>query len=88
MASQSVTLSGLTRLKSVLRMECDELSLILRIAVYVVDAVSELNFQPPNLHTDISATIFVGGFLRRPKGSGSERHPCNMAQLDAGSKAQ
>lgn len=40
MASQSVTLSGLTRLKSVLRIECDELSLILRMAVYVVDTVS------------------------------------------------
>ena len=37
---QNVTLSGLTRLKSVLRMECDELSLILRMAVYVVDTVS------------------------------------------------
>lgn len=38
--ADGVTLSGLTRLKSVLRMECDELSLILRMAVYVVDTVS------------------------------------------------
>ena len=56
--------------------------------VYIVDRVSQLNFQPPNLHTDISATIFVGGFLRRPKGSGSERHTCNMAQFELGSEAQ
>ena len=83
MASQSVTLSGLTRLKSSLRMECDALSLIRCMTIHVVDTVPQ-----PNLHTDISVTIFVGGFLRRPKGSGPERHPCNMAQLDAGSKAQ
>ena len=88
MVSQIVTLSGLTRLKSSLRMECDALSLIRCMTIYVVDTVPQPNFQPPNLHTDISVTIFVGGFLRRPKGSGSERHPCNMAQLDAGSKAQ
>ena len=88
MVSQIVTLSGLTRLKSSLRMECDALSLIRCMTIHVVDTVPQPNFQPPNLHTDISVTIFVGGFLRRPKGSGSERHPCNMAQLDAGSKAQ
>ena len=40
MVSQSVTLSGLTRVKSALRMECDVLSLVLRMAVYVVDTVS------------------------------------------------
>lgn len=40
MASQNVTLSGLTRLKSVLRMEGDELSLIQYKVVYVVDTLS------------------------------------------------
>ena len=88
MASQIVTLSGLTRVKSALRIEYDVLSLIQYKAVYVVDTVSQLNFQPPNLYTDISVTIFVGGFLRRPKGSGSERHHCNMAQFELDSKAQ
>lgn len=40
MASQIVTLSGLTRLKSALRIEYDVLSLIQYKAVYVVDTVS------------------------------------------------
>ena len=88
MVSQIVTLSGLTRLKSSLRMECDALSLIRCMTIHVVDTVPQPNFQPPNLHTDISVTIFVGGFLRRPKGSGSERHHCNMAQFELDSKAQ
>ena len=39
MASQSVTLFGLTRVKSALRIECDVLSLIQYKAVYVVDTV-------------------------------------------------
>lgn len=39
MASQSVTLSGLTRVKSALRIEYDVLSLIQYKAVYVVDTV-------------------------------------------------
>ena len=40
MASQIVTLSGLTRVKSALRIEYDVLSLIQYKAVYVVDTVS------------------------------------------------
>ena len=80
MVSQIVTLSGLTRLKSSLRMECDALSLIRCMTIHVVDTVPQPNFQPPNLHTDISVTIFVGGFLRRPKGSGSE--PVSYTHLD------
>ena len=40
MASQSVTLFGLTRVKSALRIEYDVLSLIQYKAVYVVDTVS------------------------------------------------
>ena len=68
MASQIVTLSGLTRLKSAPRIKYDLLSLIHCMTVHVVDTVSQLNFPPP-------------------KGSWSERHTCNMAQLDVGSKA-
>ena len=40
MTSQIVTLSGLTRVKSALRIEYDVLSLIQYKAVYVVDTVS------------------------------------------------